>query len=164
MTIQKISALGLLTCLLVLGAAYYLEQQYMLAACPLCVLQRVIFMAMACVFLCGALIKIKGRVVYFYSGILIFLSALGIGIAGRQLWLQYFAPPQKMSCAASVERLIELYPLLDALKLILKGSAECATVDFTILGLSIAAWSFGLFALIGAIMIYVLFLQKKRRI
>jgi len=162
MSITKISAVGLVACLAVLATAYYLEQQYMLASCPLCILQRVIFMAMAAVYGCAG--KLTGILRYIYSSSLIILSVLGMAIAGRQLWLQYFAPPQKLSCSASIQRLMELYPILDVLKIILTGSGECAAIDFTILGLSIAAWSFGLFSVIGAAMIYVFYLQKKRRI
>lgn len=162
---NRITALfGLVACICVLSTAYYLEQQYMLASCPLCILQRVIFMAMAVVFAYGCIGKLAGGMRYVYSSSLIIFSTLGMAIAGRQLWLQYFAPPQKLSCSASIQRLMELYPIFDVLKIILTGSGECAAIDFTILGLSIAAWSFGLFTLISAAMIYVLYLQKKRRI
>ena len=37
--------------------------------------------------------------------------------------------------------MLEVYPLFDVLKLALRGSGDCALVDWTFLGASIAEWS-----------------------
>lgn len=164
MTLRNISIIGFSICALVLCTAYYLEYQYMLATCQLCVLQRIVFMALGVTFLFGIFIKFSGLMRYVYSSILFVFAMFGALIAGRQLWLQYFAPPTQVSCQASIERLFDLYPILEAFKIILKGSGECASIDFTILGLSIAAWSFLLFGLFAIGSVYLMWLQKNRRI
>jgi disulfide bond formation protein DsbB len=164
MSLQKISIIGFLICAAVLCAAYYLEYQYMLAACPLCILQRIVFMALGLVFLIGIIIKFKDFMVYLYGGSIILLSLCGAALAGRQIWLQYFAPPQKISCSASLSHLLEIYPFLSALKIALAGSGECAIIDFKIFGLSIAAWSLVIFSAIALTMLYTICWQKKRRI
>lgn len=164
MTLRKLSLLGLLICIIAIAGAHYLEYEYMLSPCPLCMLQRCIFWILAAIFLIGSLIKIKGVLRYLYSSAIIFVSSLGFAIAMRQVWLQYFAPPQQSSCSASLERLIELYPLLDALKMALTGSSECANIDFTFLNISVAGWSMILFAAFIIVGLYIIYLQKKRRI
>lgn len=163
-TLRKISSLGLFLCAVVIATALYLEHEYMLATCPLCILQRIVFITMGGIFLLGIIFRMPGKLGYVYSSILILLAAIGAAIATRQIWLQYFAPPQKVSCAASLERLMDLYPFLDALKIALSGAGECAIIDFTILGLSIAVWSLLLFVAMGLGMIGVIYLRKKRQI
>jgi disulfide bond formation protein DsbB len=137
----------------------------MLAACPLCMLQRYMYAALALVFLGGSIFALPRAISFIYSSLILLFSITGASLAVRQVWLQYFAPPQKISCAASLERLIDMYPFLDALKMALNGSAECALIDFKIIGLSIAVWSLVMFSTICLTMLYVVFSrQKKRRI
>lgn len=164
MTLRNFSILGLLICISAIAGAHYLEYEYMLAPCPMCMLQRCIFWVLGALFLIGTVFKIKGALRYLYSTSVILFSILGLTIAMRQVWLQYFAPPQASSCSASLERLIELYPILDALKMALSGSSECATIDFTFLSISVAGWSMILFASFIIVGLYIIYLQKKRRI
>lgn len=163
-TLRNISIIGFLICAASLVAAHFLEYEYMVSPCPMCMLQRLVFWVLGGIFLLGVVVNFKTAVKYLYSASVIFLASIGFIIALRQFWLQYFAPPQTSSCSASLERLINLYPFLDALKMALSGSSECSTIDFTILTISIAGWSvilFGAFIIIGC---YVIYLQKKGRI
>lgn len=162
LSLRKLSLLGLIICAGILASAMYLEYEYMLATCPLCILQRVFYAALGVVFFIGSIIKFSGAWRYLYSSIIVLLSGMGTAIAIRQFWLQYFAPPQKVSCAASLEHLMEIYPILDALKIALQGSGECAKIDFTILTISIAGWSLIVFGIMFILSLYIMYLQKKR--
>ncbi len=164
LTLRNISIAGFVICAASLGAAHYIEYEYMMSPCPMCMLQRFVFWILAGLFLLGAIFKFKEMLKYLYSSTIMFFSALGFAIALRQFWLQYFAPPQAVSCSASLERLIDLYPFLDALKMALSGSSECSTIEFTIFTISIAGWSVWLFGTFIIVSCYVMYLQKKRRI
>lgn len=164
MTLRNLSILGLFICVAAIAGAHYLEHEYMLAPCPMCMLQRCIFWVLGGLFLIGSLFKIKKNWGYLYSSLVVIFSSLGFAIAMRQVWLQYFAPPQQSSCSASLERLIELYPVLDALKMALSGSSECANIDFAFMNISIAGWSMILFASFILVGLGTIYLQKKRRI
>jgi len=163
-TLRKISVVGFLICASAIIGAHYLEYQYMLSPCPMCMLQRCVFWVLGITFLFGAIFKLKSFLRYIYSISIILFSSLGFAIAARQVWLQYYAPPQQMSCSASLQRLIDLYPVLDALKMALSGSAECAAIDFSFLGISIAGWSLILFGSFITVGLYIVYLQKQRRI
>lgn len=148
--LRSLAFVGLCICLAAIGGAKYIEYQYMLGGCPLCILQRIMFYALGCLFLVGVIFKFKRGtfVTYVYGTSISLIALIGAMLAERQLWLQYFAPPQAVSCSASLERLLAIHPWFDALRIAIAGSSECATIDFTILGLSLAGWAFGLFLLL----------------
>lgn len=161
-TLRQISILCFLICAAVLVGAVYIEENFLVAPCPLCMLQRFVYGAMACVFLIGSIFTFKSISRYVYSITILIFASLGFSIASYQFWLQYFAPPQKISCSASLTRLIELHPFLDALKMAFAGSPECARIDFTIFTISIAGWSVILFGIFVILTLYVIRLQKNR--
>ncbi len=161
---RQISLFGGIVCCGVLASAYYIEYQYLLSPCPLCTLQRLVFACLAVVFLVGALRTPPSLWRYIIATLVIIFSSIGLGIASRQFWLQYYAAPQYGGCSADFARLVETYPILKALTVALRGSAECSTIDFTILTISFAGWSMIIFGLFIIICLYIMFLQKKRRI
>lgn len=161
-TLRKLSFVGFLICSSALIGAVILEQQYMLSPCPMCMLQRIAFACLGFTFLVGTVIHFKSALRYVYSLVILLFATIGFAIAAKQFWLQYFAPPQKISCSAGLERLIEAYPILDALKIALRGSAACSVIDFTIFTISISGWSVIMFGTFIVLTIYIIYLQKKR--
>lgn len=163
-SLRTLCILGFLFCSLALLSAIYLENHYTLSPCPMCMLQRMVFAAMGIVFLLGAIVNFQSILRFLTPILILLLSSLGFLIAARQFWLQYFAPPQMTSCAASLQRLIQAYPFLDALKIALNGSPECQKIDFTIFTISIAGWSVFIFGTFVIITLYIIYLQNKRRL
>src|SRR5262249_291441 len=150
-TLRKLSMLGFLICVGVICGAVLLENEYMLSPCPMCMLQRIVFASLGVIFLVGSIFTFKSALRYVYSIFILLFSSIGFAIAARQFWLQYFAPPQKISCSAGLERLIQTYPFLDALKIALTGSSECSVIDYTFLTISLPGWSlfiFGVFIIL----------------
>lgn len=133
--------LGFLACVGLM--AYALYSQYVLGyePCPLCTFQRVAMIALGLVFLAGALhgpASTRGRGAY---GVAALVAALaGAGFAGRHVWMQNLPPEAVPACGPPLEFLRETLPLLDVIKKVLTGSGQCATIDWTLLGLSMPAW------------------------
>src|SRR3546814_4854262 len=79
-----------------------------------------------------------GRRVY---GVLALVPALaGIAIAARHVWLTHLPADQVPACGPPLSFMMEVNPLTDVIRQVLTGSGECATVDWTFLGLSMPAW------------------------
>lgn len=55
--------------------------------------------------------------------------------------------------------MLENFPLSRTLQTLISGTGECAVVDWTFLGLSIAEWSLGWFA---ALFVYSVYLVVRR--
>jgi disulfide bond formation protein DsbB len=51
---------------------------------------------------------------------------------------------------------MDVFPLDEALGMIFTGSGECAEVDWTFLGLSIAEWSLAMFVIILVAALWIL--------
>lgn len=131
---------GAVACAALLGYALYAQYQMFLDPCPLCIFQRVVFMGMGVVFLLGALHGPKGWGRKVYGASAFFVAAIGMGIAGRHVWLQSLPPDQVPACGPGLEYMLDAFPLSKALSMVFTGSGECATVDWSFLGLSMPGW------------------------
>lgn len=146
-------------CLGLMAVALYLEHVLGLEPCPLCIVQRVCVIAFGLVFLIAGLHgpRALGRRIYAGLG---FLSALlGAATAGRQVWLQNVPADQLPSCLPSLEYMRAALPFQEIVRLVLHGTADCAEVSWTLLGLSIPEWS--LLGFVG-MLLFCIFLILRR--
>ena len=155
-------ALGFAVCAALLAFAYYLQYYEYQDPCPLCILQRVAFMALAAVFLVAA-VHGPGRTgAIVYSGILVTAASIGAAIAARHVWLQNLPRDKIPECGPGLEYLLKQLPLSKALEKVFAGSGECAEVGWTFLGLSIAGWALLWFVLFGGFAMYLALIGMRR--
>lgn len=116
--------------------------------CAWCVLQRLIFVAIALAALLGWLL---GRV---FAGILV----LGLSLAGMAaaLW-QHFVAAASESCNLTLaEKIISGLGLDGSLPEIFQPRASCADAAVKLLGLPYEFWSLALFVLLGVLALRLL--------
>ena len=138
----------------------YMQYVMDLYPCPLCITQRVFIVAVGLTALLAFIVnpKTTGRRVFGALGV---LFAIGGGaFSSRQLWLQSLPEDQVPACGPSVEYLLENFPLMDALSVLLRGDGNCAEVVWTFLGISIPGWT--LVAFIGLAAINVWQIARSR--
>lgn len=141
---------GFIVCAALYSYALYVQFDLGIEPCPLCIFQRIVFIAMGIVFLIGAIQNppVTGRRVY---GLVLLLSAfIGIGIASRHIWVQHQPPDPFAGCAPGWNYMISNFPISKALKMAFTGSADCAQVTWTFLGLSMPVWTLICYVLLGA--------------
>ncbi len=133
--------LGFLAASFAMLFALYLQYFQDLHPCAMCVFQRVAMIATGLAFLVAALIgpKGRGRIV---AGIAAFIPAIaGAAVAARHVWLQNLPEDQVPACGAGLEAMLDVFPLAEVIKLVLSGDGNCAVIDWTLLGLSLPAWT-----------------------
>lgn len=138
-------------CMGLLSFGYYLQFFQGQDPCPLCIFQRVAYMAVTVIALAAVVVNpvASGRLA---AGAALFLAAaIGGGIAGRQVWLQHLPPDRVPECGPGLDYILEVFPLSDALGMVFTGSGECAEVSWRFLFLSIAEWSLIWFAVIAVV-------------
>ncbi|MCC7411234.1 MAG: disulfide bond formation protein B [Gammaproteobacteria bacterium] len=134
-------ALIALACTALLGFGYYLQYVQHLEPCPLCMLQRLAFLGVGAVAVVAALHGPGAAAARAYAAAIALIALAGAGVAARQIWLQHLPPELVPECGPGLEFMLELYGWSDTLAKVLKGTGDCATVEWTFLGLSIAEWS-----------------------
>lgn len=164
-TFRNLFTLGVLVSFCMLCFAYILEYGFDLEPCPLCLLQRYAFWGIFTVFFLGAVHNGQNVARMLYCTVVFLFSTIGIILSARHVWLQYFAPPGISNCMAGLDRMLAFKPLLEVLKeIVFHTSAECARIDFTLLKLSLPAWSLIGFISFAFFSILIGGLQTKRRI
>lgn len=123
----------------------YMEHVMKLEPCPLCITQRAFFDLCGLLGLIATIHNPRGRGVWIYASLGL-LSALGGGyFAQHQVWLQSLPEDQVPACGPGLAYMFEVFPFMEAMKLLLQGDGTCAHVD-KVLGLSLPKWSLIAFA------------------
>jgi disulfide bond formation protein DsbB len=151
---------GAVVCAGLLGFAYYLQYVQGLEPCPLCLVQRGFFYLVMAVFVAAAAHGPGRRGAIVYSSVVVLFALGGAATAGRQLWLQSLPADKVPACGPDLFFMLDNFPLSRTLEKLFYGSGECAAIDWTFLGLSIAGWSFVWFAILGG---YAAWLALRRR-
>jgi protein dithiol:quinone oxidoreductase len=157
MTARAAFALPLAICALLLGYGYYLQHAQGLEPCPLCLVQRGFFYAVLIVFGVAAL---HGKMRWLYASLVMLFAAGGITAAGRQLWLQSLPPDKVPQCGPDLYFMLQNFPLSRTIEKLIAGTGECAVVDWSFLGLSIAGWSLVWFVILA---LYAAWLALRSR-
>lgn len=157
------SLAGFLICVALLAYAYYLQYAKGLEPCPLCMLQRLAFFALAIAFLVAAVHRagVIGARAHGITGFLI--AAAGASVSTRHVWLQHTPESKRPACGPGFDFLMDTFGPFDAFKRILHGSGECGAVDWTFLGLSIPEWTLAAFIALGAYALFLGFRSVPRR-
>jgi disulfide bond formation protein DsbB len=131
---------GFLICAGLMSYALYAQYGLQLEPCPLCIFQRVAVVVLAAVFLLAA-IHDPGRIgSLLYAALIALAGIAGIAVAGRHVWLQSLPPDKVPACGPGLEFMLDAFPLFEVLEVVLTGSGECASIDWSFLGLSMPVW------------------------
>ncbi|HRP98087.1 MAG TPA: disulfide bond formation protein B [Rhodocyclaceae bacterium] len=135
-------------CTGLLAYGLYLQHVVGLEPCPMCIMQRYAFVAVALVALVAGLHGPARTGSIVYGVVVALLAAAGGTVAARQSLLQR-SPPDIAECGPGLEYLIDSFGVAEALPMIFRGAGDCAAIDWTFLGLTIANWSLLAFVAVG---------------
>jgi len=162
-SIRYPALMGVFFCIVMMAVALGLEHIGGYEPCPLCVFQRVAVIATGIVLLLAALHNPSGRAGKVVYGILGLLTAgTGAFIAGRHVWLQSLPADEVPTCGPGLDYMMDILPMQDVVAMVLTGSGECAEIDFTLLGLSLPAWTLIGFALLLLVPLRIIILARQR--
>jgi len=152
-----------LACAGLLSYGLYVQHVLFIDPCPLCVLQRLAFTWTGAVALLAAIHNPRGVGRLVYGVLLILGAAAGMAIAARHLWLQSLPADRVPDCGMGLNYMLETLPFTQVLSEVLRGSGECANVDWVFLGLSMPGWTFLWYLAFTAGTIFVLLKAKAAR-
>lgn len=126
------------------GAGLVMQDIWRLSPCPLCIFQRVLYLAIGAVGLVGVLLPGARRL---WAGLIGLVGLGGVAVAGYQSWMQAY-PELASECSFTDPNAIER--LVDWLGMkwpsLFMATGFCTSREWEFLGLSMANWSFFVFA------------------
>ena len=137
-----------------IGAALYLQHAKDMLPCPLCVIQRYLFIGVAFFSLIGAWMgKSAGKIKA--GATLALLCALGgLGVVGKHLYV--LAHPG-FSCGIDpMETTLNKIPTATLLPGLFRADGLCEAAQETVLGLNVPQWSAVWFVLLTLALVWVL--------
>lgn len=146
-----------LICVALLGFALYLQFVEHMLPCPLCIIQRYLFAALALICLICVLLPGPGGT-RAGAGLGTLTALGGAGVAGWHVWIQ--AHPA-LSCGIDpLETSLNTIPTARLLPFLFKADGLCSAGYAPILGLSIPQWSLAWFALFALALGALLFRRR----
>jgi disulfide bond formation protein DsbB len=135
------NALGFVACAAMMTYAFYAQYGLGLEPCPLCMFQRVGIVALGVGFLIAALHAPRGvGAGRAYAALLAVLAVFPIYVAGRHVYIQSLPEGSVPSCGATLDYMLDVFPLLTVVKKVLTGGGECARIDWSFVGITMPGW------------------------
>lgn len=160
---RNMHALFFLGCSALVLIAIYVEPFKSLDPCPMCMMQRALFVVIAGVALVAALHNPGGWSKKLYAALTGLTALAGAGVAIRQLWLQSLPEDRVPACGPGLDFMLEVFPLLEVLEMALRGTGDCAKVQWSLFGITIPGWSLAAFAGIALLSAYLLFSKRDTK-
>jgi disulfide bond formation protein DsbB len=130
-----------LFCFALVGYALYAQAYQGFDPCPLCIFQRVGLTALGFSLVIATALPSGPAWLRRLGALLVLAAAAGTaGVAIRHLYIQHLPDGMVPVCGASLDYMLDAFPLADVLRKVLTGSGECHKVDWTFLGLAMPAW------------------------
>jgi disulfide bond formation protein DsbB len=141
--------------LLLVAAGVVLTQLLNLAACPLCILQRMIYLLLAAVGVVGLLVSrpLPRRLAAVAMAA---VAGCGAFVAAYQVWIQNFA--RETNCVAAApwwEQLVDWAS--ERVPLLFQVSGLCSEPGWKLFGVTIAEWSLLAFLSLCAVSLFAAF-------
>jgi disulfide bond formation protein DsbB len=138
----QLFGIGMVGCALV-GAGLYLARTLNIAACPLCILQRMVYLLLGAEALLALFVV---RSVRPLAALMAATALGGAGIAAYQTWIQRVAT--SVDCSANQPWWEQLVNWAGTqVPWLFEATGFCAEAGWRFLGLSIAEWSLVMFSL-----------------
>ena len=145
-----------LSCAGLMAIALYMEHFMALEPCHLCIMQRVMVIGAGIITFAAALHGPAALGTRVYGILTVLTVSVGAGLSMRQLWLQSLPEDEVPACGASLDYMLEVFPITEVIAMVLAGDGTCAEVLWTFLGISIPGWTLVAFIGIGAIAVWQL--------
>jgi disulfide bond formation protein DsbB len=139
------------------AVAVYLQHAHDMLPCPLCVIQRYLFLGVGIAALAGAL---SGKI-RTGAGVALLAALGGLGVVGKHLYV--LANPG-FSCGIDpMETMLNKIPTATLLPWLFQADGLCENATDGILGLSIPQWSAVWFVLLALGLVWVLIAGRRAR-
>ena|ERR1700688_868459 len=162
LTRRSLNFAGLLCCVGLLCYAWYAQGVLRVDPCPLCIFQRIGVAAIGVLFLMAWLHAPNGLGARIYGVLLAGAALLTMAVAARHVWIQHLPADAVPACGATLNYMLDVFPLTDVIRKVLTGSGECHAVNWTFLTLAMPTWVLIAAAGLGTLGVYANWITPRR--
>ena len=137
---RRVNWAGFGACTAAISYAFYAQFGLDLVPCHLCIFQRFTLAALGIAFLVAACISRPGRRGAICATLISLAGLATIATAGRHVWIQMQPAGSVPACGADLAFMMDVFPLTEVILKVFRAGGECATIDWSFLGLSMPAW------------------------
>ena len=141
-----------IACIAAVAAALVSQHLFGMEPCPWCVLQRVIFLAIAAVCVLGLILR--GAAGRGLAALLALLLALA-GVAAA-LWQHYYAAASASCNLTLADKILNALTLPSLLPDVFSPRATCADAAVSLIGIPYDFWSLALYVVVALVALSVL--------
>lgn len=146
-----------IACSSMMAVGFVFQYVENLEPCPLCITQRFFITLTGLIALFGFVIHPKALGLKVIAAFTTLTAVVGGSFSIRQLWLQSLPADQVPACGPSLSYMLETFPLLEALEVLLRGNGNCAEVVWTLFGVSIPGWTLLAFIALAGLSLWQFF-------
>jgi disulfide bond formation protein DsbB len=154
---------GFIACVALLAGGYYFQFALDMEPCPLCIMQRVATLMVALGCLAGFFLAARPTGLLIASGWTLLSSIFGFYLSNHHNWLQNLPADQVPSCGPSLEYMLDAFPIMEVITVLLRGNGNCAEISWSFFGLSMPAWLMIFFIGFAIASIYGILIAWKAR-
>ena len=140
-------------------AVFYLEGVLYLAPCPLCTVDRGLFLLIALMSVISLIHSPRGVSLWIYTSLSSLFALLGIAVGIRHIWLQNLPADKVPECGPDLAYMLDVFPMVDVIKRLFTGAGQCAEVSWTFYGVTLPQQTLLLFI---ALLLMILYAHKKQ--
>lgn len=138
-----------------IGGALFLQYFMREDPCPLCMVQRVIFIVIGVLFVIAAAHN-AGRIGrWIYSSLIVLTALGGVGVSSRHIWIQHLPKDQVPACGPGLDFMLQNFPMAEVWQELMHGSGECAVKGWTFLMLGLPEWALINYLLLGVLALVI---------
>jgi len=134
---SKVNLFGATLSFIMIGVALLIQLIYKLEPCPLCITQRIIFIAIGFIFIFFLLLKHSFLTRITHLLLLATASIAGIIFSGRHIMIQEKWINVPAECGIDLDYMFENFPLTQAMNLLFKGTGDCSSIDWSFVGITL---------------------------
>ena len=128
-------------CFFLMAVVLYMEHAMHLEPCPLCIFQRLAVIGVGTLAIIAAIHNPTVTGIKIYGLLTAVTALIGGALSSRQLYLQSLPADQVPSCGPGLNYLLDVFPMMDVIRMVLEGDGSCAEVVWTFVGVSIPGWA-----------------------
>lgn len=135
-------------------AVFYLQGVLYLAPCPLCTVDRGLFLLIALVSVVSLIHGPQGTFLWIYTTLSSAFALMGIAVGIRHIWLQNLPADKVPECGPDLAYMLEVFPMMDVIERLFTGAGQCAEVSWTFYGVTLPQLTLLLFVALMLMIIY----------